>query len=252
MSAHLTDPAAWQESWDLQQAAFMPDREHRIAAMLDAVEAVADSPAPRVLDLAGGTGSIALRALTRLPGAQVTLVDVDPVLLAIAEASLTGRATIVTADLRDPAWADGLPHSDYDAVLAATALHWLPADRLITLYGEIRAILRPDGLLVNADQMPDPLLPGLTKRLLARADACRVARYASGAAPTWPGWWERAAADPVLGPLVEAREAIHPKGRSAEFLPPVAWHLDALRDAGFTEAGTLWRGGPDAAVAAIK
>jgi SAM-dependent methyltransferase len=230
----------------------MPDREHRIAAMLDAVEAVTDTPAPRVLDLAGGTGSITLRALTRLPRAQVTLIDIDPVLLAIAHASLTDRATIVTADLRDPAWAGALPHHEYDAVLAATALHWLPAQRLATLYGEIRVILRPGGVLVNADQMPDPLLPGLTKQLLAKADARRSSRYASGAAPTWPGWWERAAADPALGPLVEARAVIHPKGQSAEYLPPITWHLDALRDAGFTEAGTLWRGGPDAAVAAIR
>ncbi|MEE3921525.1 hypothetical protein V2I01_34525 [Micromonospora sp. BRA006-A] len=43
---------AWQESWDRQQEAYLPDREHRFAAMLDAVEAVAGDRPPRVLDLA--------------------------------------------------------------------------------------------------------------------------------------------------------------------------------------------------------
>lgn len=251
MTPYLTDPGAWQEGWDLQQSAFMPDREQRISAMLDAVEAVAGA-APRVLDLAGGTGSIALRVLRRLPGATVTLLDVDPVLLCVARASLAGRATVVTADLRDPAWARSLPHPDYDAVLTATALHWLPADRLRELYAELHTVLRPGGLLVNADQMPDPLLPGLTKRLVALADARRDARYAAGAAPTWTAWWDLAAADPVLGPLMAQRAVVHPKGASAEHLPPLSWHLEALREAGFAEAGTLWRGGPDAAVAGVR
>ena len=72
----------------------MPDREERFAAMLDAVEAVAGGRAPRVLDLAGGTGSISLRALRALPRRRATtLVDVDPVLLTIARGarSTAGR-----------------------------------------------------------------------------------------------------------------------------------------------------------------
>jgi hypothetical protein len=30
---------SWQQRWDLQQQAYLPDREERFAAMLDAVEA---------------------------------------------------------------------------------------------------------------------------------------------------------------------------------------------------------------------
>lgn len=44
---------AFQESWDRQQEAFLPDREERLAAMLDAVDAITDGDAPRLLDLAG-------------------------------------------------------------------------------------------------------------------------------------------------------------------------------------------------------
>src|SRR3954466_12961825 len=134
MSTYLANAAAWQESWDRQQEAFIPDREERFRAMLDAVAAVTDGERPRVLYLAGGTGTISLRALDRFPDAQVTVLDQDPVLLALAEATLRGRAHIVAADLGTPAWTRALPHRDYDAVLTATALHWLPADRLTVLY----------------------------------------------------------------------------------------------------------------------
>ncbi|WP_238452247.1 trans-aconitate 2-methyltransferase [Micromonospora sp. 4G55] len=137
MTPYQTDVRAWQESWDRQQEAYLPDREHRFAALLDAADAVAGDGPLRLLDLAGGTGSISLRALARHPDAQVTLVDLDPVLLTIAEASLAGRATVVTADLNRPDWTAALPHRGYDAVLTATALHWLDGPRLATLYGEI-------------------------------------------------------------------------------------------------------------------
>ncbi|KAB1944365.1 class I SAM-dependent methyltransferase [Micromonospora sp. ALFpr18c] len=252
MSPYITDPSAWQESWDRQQEAFMPDRDHRLTAMLDAVDAVLDGRPPRLLDLAGGTGTITLRALARFPGAEVTLVDLDPALLAIVGASLADRATIVTADLGTPDWRSALPHREYDAVLTATALHWLPADRLGQLYAELRDVLRPGGILVNADHMPDDTLPELTKRLTDRARDRRNARYAAGSVLSWSDWWARAAADPELAPLVAQRQAIYPSGHSPDFNPPASWHLAALTAAGFGEVGTVWRGGPDAAVAAVR
>lgn len=253
MSAYLTHPSTWQESWDRQQTAFMPDREERFAAMLAAVAATTDGQAPRLLDLAGGTGTISLRALARFPGAEVTVLDQDPVLLAIATATLRERAVIVDADLSDPRWRSKLPHADFDAVLTATALHWLPAERVATLYGEVRHVLRPGGIFVNADHMPEESLPTLSAKLRDHARAEREARYASGAATSWPDWWAKAAADEFLGPRVVERERIYPPGHhSQEWTPPALWHVDALRVAGFREAGVLWRGGTDAAVAGLR
>jgi len=291
MTHYLAEVAdAYQESWDRQQEAYLPDREHRIATMLDAVEAVTPDGRPRILDLAGGTGSISLRALARFPGAQVTVVDQDPVLLALAEASLhggggaagrdafspvkggggvvgqdafspvkggggvvgRGDAWIVSADLGQPSWTEALPHRGYDAVLTATALHWLAPERLAVLYGEIRQVLRAGGVFANADHMPDEGLPELTKQLLGRADARREARYAAGAALSWRDWWTHVAADPRLAPLHAEREKIYPAEHgSAEWTPPAGWHLAALRTAGFAETGLLWRGGADATVAAV-
>jgi SAM-dependent methyltransferase len=250
MSPYL-DAAAWQESWDRQQEAFLPDREERFTAMLDIVEAVA-GPAPRVLDLAGGTGSISLRTLRRFPRGTTTLVDVDPVLLTIARASLDDRTAIVSADLRAPSWTADLPHDDYDAVLSATALHWLDQERLAALYGEVGRLLRPGGVLINADHMPDEGLPGLSKTLRDRARERRVARYAAGAATSWPAWWELVGRDETLAPRWEERKKIFPSMEHNDWVPSATWHQAALRDAGFTEVGLAWRGGTDAAVVGVR
>ncbi|WP_436527533.1 class I SAM-dependent methyltransferase [Actinoplanes sp. HUAS TT8] len=252
MTAYLNNADTWQESWDRQQEGFLPDREHRFDAMLTAVAAVTDGAAPKVLDLAGGTGSISLRALARFPGARVTVLDQDPVLLTIAAASLDGRGDVVDADLGDPGWRAKLPYEEFDAVLTATALHWLPADRIGALYAEVRDVLRPGGIFVNADHMPDEGLTGFSARLRDHARAKRNARYQTGAATSWPEWWARAAADEQLAPKVVERQRIYPGGHAQEWNPPAAWHLDALRAAGFGESGVLWRGGTDAAVIGVN
>ncbi len=123
----------WQQRWDLQQHAYMPDREERFTAMLDAVEATCAS-APAVLDLAGGTGSITRRLLSRLPQSTSTVLDVDAALLMIARGSFADdpRVRVCRADLATPAWRRDLPDPDasFDAVLTATALHWLTPERV--------------------------------------------------------------------------------------------------------------------------
>jgi SAM-dependent methyltransferase len=247
------DGWAWQQSWDRQQEGFMPDREERFAAMLDAVDALAArlDRAPRVLDLAGGTGSISLRLLRRRPDAEVTLVDLDPVLLHIARSTVPA-ATVVTVDLRETDWSRGLPAGGFDAVLTATALHWLAADRLATVYRDIHALLAPAGLFANADHMPDEGLPTLSAALGDHKRARRLAWHAAAASYSWEGWWAHVAADPALGPLKVQRDALFGIDHSQEWTPGVSWHLSALRDAGFTETGLLWRAANDAAVAAIR
>jgi trans-aconitate methyltransferase len=251
MSPYTVEAAAWQESWDRQQEAYMPDREERFTALLDTVDAVTAGRPPRVLDLAGGTGSISLRVLRRFPAATTTLLDLDPVLRHIAAGALGERATVVTADLRTKDWLAALPHRDFDAVLTATALHWLPMPRLTAIYGEIREVLRPGGVFVNADQMPDDGLPGLSEKLVDYENARRDARYEAGAVLSWEAWWDHVAKHPTLGPLVERRRQIF-SDRHGESTPNVSWHLDALRAAGFAEVGITWRGAVDAAVTAVR
>jgi ubiquinone/menaquinone biosynthesis C-methylase UbiE len=253
MVPYNINAAAWQESWDRQQEAYLPDREERFTAMLDTIDAVTEGHPLTVLDLAGGTGSISIRTLRRFPRATTTLVDLDPVLTAIARESLDERTAVVTADLRDPAWSTVLPHPQYDAVVTATALHWLDGDRLAALYGEIRRILRPGGVFLNADEMPDDGLPELGKLLAERSRVAREARYATGAALSWKGWWDLIRRDESLSPLVARRDELFPStGSHNEWAPNASWHLDALREAGFTQVGLIWRGGRDAVVAGVR
>jgi SAM-dependent methyltransferase len=248
------DGWAWQRSWDRQQEGFMLDREHRFTAMLDVVEAVtADlGRPPRVLDLAAGTGSISLRLLRRRPDARITLVDLDPVLLHIARASLPTTVDVRVADLRDPGWRRHLPGDGFDAVLTATAMHWLSADRLAALYQEIHEVLGPGGVFINADHMTDDGLPTITAALSEYERRRRDAWYTAGVVHSWEQWWEHVAADPTLGPLKRQRDELFSTRHSQEWLPALSWHQDALRGAGFAETGLVWRGGTDAAVAARR
>lgn len=248
----LDDASAWQASWDVQQEHYMPDREQRFDAMLELVEAVA-GPAPEVLDLASGTGSITARLLDRLPNGRSVAVDVDPALLAIARATFDSddRVRIVAADLADPGWPRAIGESGFDAVLTATALHWLSAEALQRVYRDVFGLLRPGGLLVNADHMPDDGLPTATAALEEARRSRRAAATAAGV-PDWDAWWREVRRHPELKALVAERDRRFGGNHAHSFVPTMAWHLDALRAAGFAEVGLIWRGGTDAAVAAIR
>ncbi|NEC91585.1 class I SAM-dependent methyltransferase [Streptomyces sp. SID12501] len=234
-----TDWNAWQASWDRQQEWYMPDREDRFRIMLDMVEALV-GPAPRVLDLACGTGSITSRLLDRFPQATSVGVDLDPALLAIAEGTFAGddRVTFVTADLKDPRWTSGLPYDSYDAVVTATALHWLHSEPLADLYGRIAELVRGGGLFMNADHMIDDSTP----RINAAERALRHVRMDQAkhsGAVDWAEWWRLAAQDPVLAGPTARRFEIY--GEHAEGdMPSAGWHARVLREKGFAEARPVW------------
>lgn len=244
---------SWQRSWDAQQETYLPDREQRFTAMLDVVEA-ACGPSPRVLDLAGGTGSITRRLLVRLPLASSVVLDVDAALLTIARVSFEGdeRVRVCAADLATPAWVEqlGEPAASFDAVLTATALHWLDAVRLADVYAEAVGLLAPSGVLINADHMPDPGLPSLSEAFTSVTEQRGAALRTAGSVPDWSQWWDQVRADPVLAEPAAERDArfasrLH---EHTESTLPVDWHVRVLRESGCAEAGVVWRGLSDAAV----
>ncbi|MFJ2229436.1 class I SAM-dependent methyltransferase [Streptomyces halstedii] len=250
-SARGTDWRSWQESWDRQQEWYMPDREERFRVMLDMVEAVV-GPAPRVLDLACGTGSITDRLLKRFPEATSTGVDLDPALLAIARGTFEGddRVTFVTADLKDPAWAERLPHSSYDAVLTATALHWLHSEPLAELYGRVGQLVRDGGVFMNADHMIDTETPRINAAERAHRHAS-MDRARAGGALDWADWWALAAKDPALAEPTAERYRIYGEHADGD-TPSPRWHAAALRAAGFGEARTVWSSPSDTLMLALK
>jgi SAM-dependent methyltransferase len=210
-----------------------------------------------VLDLACGPGSITRRLLARFPSARSVAVDIDPALLAIARATFAGdeRVTVVQADLVDPGWAAALPlpASDgaFDAVVTATALHWLPEPVLRRLYRDLHGLVRPGGAIVNVDEMPPAELPRLAPALKVVERARRAEQMADGR-PDWDEWWQIADADPLLTAAVAERRARFGGDHADSFVPPSAWHIQALHDAGFAESGIVWQAHSQAAVAALR
>jgi SAM-dependent methyltransferase len=239
----------WQESWDRQQQRFLPDREERFSVLATLVGEVSGDASPRLLDLACGCGSITNRMLRRFPSAQVVAADIDPVLLRIAEGVFAGddRVTLAEVDLRLGDWPSSLPSQEFDAVVTATALHWLEPNQLAEVYQGLGRILRPGGLFADADHIPLEATPTLDRA------AAALAPESNGDGEGWEEWWARAGEDPEFKELLKERNrrfggALHP----AEFTPGADWHLEALTKAGFCEAAVVWRRGGAAVVAALR
>ncbi|MCC4317359.1 class I SAM-dependent methyltransferase [Streptomyces malaysiensis] len=255
----VSDWQQWQTSWDRQQEWYMPDREERFRVMIDAVEAVAGRT-PLVLDLACGTGSISDRVLRRLPGARTVCVDIDPVLLTIARGHFAGdeRVTFAEADLTDPDWTERLPVTSFDAVVTATALHWLDTEPLRRLYGTLAGLLREGGVFLNADHMYDESAPRLNAAMNALLTKGQARQRREGALD-WADWWSRVADAPALAEPAARRFALlgdprepRPAGMKPDRPTATSWHLDTLREQGFAEARQVWCSAGDALVAALR
>jgi SAM-dependent methyltransferase len=249
--------AAWIGRWDAQQQRYMPDREERFTALIDAVAEGTGRDDPLVLDLGCGPGSLSVRLLDRIPGATVIGVDADPLLLGLARAAWADRPGLRFAghDLRDRGWTAALGlDRPADAAVSTTALHWLTAGALAALYAEVATVLRPGGLLLDGDHLAEDQATAPALYRLGRALVEREERRhpAAAGAETWDGWWDAVRADPALAGLAAERDRMHldsehhgsPAGR-------LAVHVEALRRAGFAEVGTLWQRGDNRLLAAV-
>jgi ubiquinone/menaquinone biosynthesis C-methylase UbiE len=101
----------------------------------------------RVLDLACGTGTLALAAARSLPGLRVTGVDGDPAILARARAKAGREVTF------DQGLSTELPYEDesYDVVLSTLFFHHLSDQAKVDSAEEVRRVLRPAGRVVIGD-----------------------------------------------------------------------------------------------------
>ncbi|MFI0445761.1 class I SAM-dependent methyltransferase [Actinomadura sp. 6N118] len=244
----------WITRWDRQQEGYLPGREERFTALIDAVEAGAGRPDPLILDLGCGPGSLSARLLDRLPRATVVAIDTDRLLLALGEAAHTGRDRLrfTNLDLRTPGWSAALRlDRQIDAAVSTTALHWISGPELRVTYGELARLLRPGGLFLNGDHLyvedKAPAIAGLDRSLREREIA---RRFTTGRPEGWRDWWEAAAADPALASFItgDALGADHAGSESGL----LSTHVNALRESGFTEVGTLWQRGDDRLLCAVR
>jgi SAM-dependent methyltransferase len=104
----------------------------------------------RVLDLACGTGTLAV-ALRRLhPRVEVVGVDGDPAILRRARAKAARARVEITFD---EGLSDELPYADgsFDRVLSSLFFHHLTRENKFRTLGEVRRVLKPGGELHIAD-----------------------------------------------------------------------------------------------------
>lgn len=104
------------------------------------VDACAVGPGQRVLDVAAGTGNVAIPAAVR--GAEVTASDVTPELLAIGERIAADQGAKLTWQEGD---AQALPYADneFDAVLSCVGVMFAPRHQASA--DELVRVCRPGG-----------------------------------------------------------------------------------------------------------
>ncbi|HEX8272370.1 MAG TPA: methyltransferase [Longimicrobiaceae bacterium] len=107
-----------------------------------------------LLDLGGGHGIYAAAFCKRHPELRATLYDLPEALEAgremLAGRGLEGRVEFRAGDLLRDDLGGG-----YDAVLLASVVHCLRPDDCARLLGRVREALKPGGVVIVSDQVPD-------------------------------------------------------------------------------------------------
>ncbi|GAA1551466.1 class I SAM-dependent methyltransferase [Kribbella sancticallisti] len=232
----MIDATDWMNRWDRQQAAYLPEREMWLGLVLDVVEALVGEPR-RLVDLASGPGSIAVRAADRFPSVHAVAVDADPFLLELGRrAAGSGRISFRRADLLAPGWDTVLGAESVDVVCSATSLHYFSAEDFSELAAVLARRLRTGGVFVNLDTLE---LGAEVPRLSALAARLRDHAWDGATAhEDWQNWWAAAQAEPAFAELHTERDrlAIAPTEAAPVTLAEMT---AALRSAGFAEVGVL-------------
>jgi release factor glutamine methyltransferase len=82
-----------------------------------ALEALADRPAPQILDLGVGSGAIAIALAVELPSARITAVDASAAALEVARRNAT-RAGVDNIEFLQGGWYQPLAGRRFDAIVA--------------------------------------------------------------------------------------------------------------------------------------
>jgi SAM-dependent methyltransferase len=244
------DWAGWAATWEARMRAFFPKRQESIAAMLEVMVELLPAGRWRLLDLGAGTGSLTRILLDRFPAATVVALDLDPVLMTIGRKTLGdggGRLTWSQTDLRAPDWPEQLGRrvdQPFDAVVSLATLHHFNARELAAIYRGLAGLVRPGGLVLNAEGLA---AGSPTSRLARQLDEAR--RRGS---PPPDGWWEAIGADPDFAEAVEERERLRDRMRGTPRHSSAEGHCRALRRAGFAEAAVAWRYLDEALVVGLR
>jgi len=126
------------------------------------------TPSGRVLELGGGGGAMAAGVLDRFPDARLTLIDIDPRMVAAVRRRLAGYGDRARAEVGD---ATDLPFdaASFDVVVSFLMLHHAGAWEAAV--AEAARVLRPGGTFLGYD-----LHDTAVTRLFHRAEGIRDLR----------------------------------------------------------------------------
>ena len=185
--------------------------------------------ATHLLDVGCGAGNYTLRLLDRLPGIDVTLVDLSRPMLDRAVqrvgAAAVGQVTAVQSDIRTLALAEG----QYDVMTAAAVLHHLRDEAEWTAtFTKLYRALKPGGSLWISDLITHS------------AEAVQ--------AMMWARWGD------YLADLKDEayREAVYAYVAKEDSPRPLMFQLDLLREVGFAHVEILHKNSNFAAFGGIK
>jgi tRNA (cmo5U34)-methyltransferase len=202
------------DGYDVQIRRLIPHYDEMLTTAVEVLAALAPADA-HILDLGGGTGALSAAVLDGLPGVRVTVLDVDPAMLAEARRRLLRFGDRVA--FQEGSFLDQLPAAD--AVVASLALHHVHELSVKTeLYRGICDTLSPRGVFLNLD--------------------AAVSEGTTLAALMFDRWAARMGDHGITD--AEARRHFAAWAKEDRYFP-LDVELRAMREAGFDEVECVWR-----------
>jgi SAM-dependent methyltransferase len=244
------DWKSWVSRWEQMQAGYLVQRLERFAIMVQFVRDTQET-VRKIVDLGCGPGSLMLKYLEAFPNVQVYGIDLDPTLLLLARectAQFSDAVHLLQIDMRNESWSDLLPKG-VDVVVSATALHWLNATCLEKVYAGVASLLKQGGIFLNADHVgsSSPLIQRAWEK--HREEKRKIERDLK--AEDWDRFWD-AYLSALGGNAREIRQSALGAWEGIEEGLPLAWHLDKLRQHGFSVVDCFWRSDCDAIYGGIR
>lgn len=238
----------WVGRFDRMQERYLVGRRDRFEIVVRIIRAVCPEP-ERILDLGCGTGSLTEAVLEAFPECHVVGIDLDASLLLLATHRLGrfgSRVRLLNDDLRCGDWMNQVG-GNFDAAVSATALHWLSAEHLVELYRRLAVLLKPGGILLNADHVASKH-PAIQT---AWQEHKRAALAPLAGREGWSDFMRAYAAALGRDPATMGANAVGP-WEGVEDGMPLAWHFDRLRESGFVAMDCFWRFAGDAVYGGLR
>ncbi len=232
--------------WHSQQQAYVEARDFRTNTVVLMLKKHAERLGRKikVLDLCCGPGSLGTAILQEIEEAEVVGVDMDPILLRLAEETnaFGEKMQFIRVNVTDENWQEQLPHKNFDAIVSATALHWLQPEQLAKLYLQLPNILNPKAIFLNADHLfydvyNEPFLNDVSWEI---RDEYEAKKFGEGVM-NWDDWWKVALHYPGWEKEAELWHQLFDKGFDTIAKVNVQFHLSALSAAGFSETAQIYK-----------